>query len=73
MFKIEIHAEDGRELRMSKGHFIYFKDAEGTESYWEWEHIAGIAAEFDPIFGKASKLIDEAAEHLPDLPMRALR
>jgi hypothetical protein len=73
MFKIEIQADDGRELKMSKGSFIYFKDAGGNDSYWEWEHIAGIAAEFDPLFARAVDLVDEAQKTLPDLPMSGVR
>lgn len=73
MFKIEIQADDGRELKMSKDNFIYFRGADGKDTYWEWEHIAGKAAAFDPIFKQAKALIDKAEEHLPDLPMTGLR
>ncbi len=42
MFKIEITDEDGRQLQVSKRNFLYFKKADGTERYWEWEHIRGV-------------------------------
>jgi hypothetical protein len=73
MFKIEIQAEDRRELKMSRDNFIYYKDADGKDSYWEWKHIAGKAAAFDPIFNRAADLVDTVAERLPDLPMTGLR
>jgi hypothetical protein len=69
MFKIEIYADDGRELKMSRGSFIYYKDADGKDTYWEWEHIAGIAEKFDAIFEEASVLVNKTAERLPNLPM----
>lgn len=73
MFKIEINADDGRELKMSKDNFIYYRDAEGNDSFWEWEHIAGKAEEFDPLFTQARALIDQAESCLPDIPMPGLR
>jgi hypothetical protein len=33
MFKIEIRAEDGRELKMTKDNFIYYKFADGTDTF----------------------------------------
>lgn len=73
MFKIEIKADDGRELKMSKGSFIYFKAADGKDTYWEWEHIRGREEEFGPVFEKARALVDKAQKLLPDLPMTGLR
>ena len=73
MFKIEIRAEDGRELKMTKDNFIYYKFADGTDTFWEWEHIAGKADVFDPLFTQARRLVEEAEKRLPDLPMSGLR
>lgn len=73
MFKIEIQTDDGRELKMNKDNFIYYKDSDGNDSYWEWEHIAGNAAVFDPLFAKAEELMGEAEKKLPDLPMSGVR
>jgi hypothetical protein len=73
MFKIEIQADDGRELKVSRDNFIYYRDAEGRDSYWEWEHIRGKAKQFDPIFEEAKMLIEKVESRLPDLPMTGLR
>ena len=73
MFKIEIKADDGRVLKMSKNNFIYYRDTEGNDTFWEWEHIVGKAAKFEPLFSQARKLIDQAEKQLPDLPMPGLR
>ena len=73
MFKIEIHAPDGRELKMSQGDFIYYKDAQGTDTYWEWEKIVPIEDKFEDLFNDADKLVDQAAERLPNIPMPGTR
>ncbi len=73
MFKIEIKTDDGRELKISKENFIYFKFADGTDTFWEWEHVAGRTEDFDPLFSQAQRLIDEAQARLPDIPMSAWR
>jgi hypothetical protein len=73
MFRVEIQTDDGRELKISKNSFVYYRGADGKNTYWEWEHIAGKAQEFDPLFDQARSLIDKAEEHLPDLPMTGLR
>ncbi|MGB5984093.1 MAG: hypothetical protein WBG37_02230 [Desulfobacterales bacterium] len=69
MFKIEIAADDGRQLKISKENFLYFMNAEGTDSYWEWEHIRGRAADLEPLFEQARELLASAEKRLPDLPM----
>jgi len=73
MFKIEIKANDGLELKMSKNHFICYRNAGGRDSFWEWEHIAGKAEEFDPLFTPPRTLSDQAEKYLPDIPMPGLR
>ncbi|MGA6925522.1 MAG: hypothetical protein WBY88_07565 [Desulfosarcina sp.] len=73
MFKIEIQSDDGRELKISRDNFVYFKAADGRDTFWEWEHIRAKSEAFDPLFDQASKLIDEAEAHLPDWPMSGLR
>lgn len=73
MFKIEIQTDDGRTLKLSKDLFIYYQDADGKDTYWEWEHIRGRAAQFDPIFAQARALVDKTEERLPDLPTSGLR
>lgn len=73
MFKIEIQADDGRELKMTRDNFIYFKFADGTDTFWEWEHVAGRADDFDALFAKARQLVDAAEKRLPDMPMSGLR
>ena len=73
MFKIEIHAADGRELQMSQGDFIYYKDADGVDTFWEWEKIVPIEDRFLALFQEADKLVDKAAERLPNIPMPGKR
>lgn len=73
MFKIEIKDENGRELKMAKDNYIYYRGADGKDSFWEWEHIVLKEAAFDPLFAQARKLIDEAEKQLPDWPMSGLR
>jgi hypothetical protein len=73
MFKIEIQADDGRELKLSENNFIYYKGVDGKDVYWEWEHIAGKEKEFLPLFHQAKALIDDAEKRLPDIPMSGLR
>jgi hypothetical protein len=73
MFKIIIEDDHGRKLEMSKGSYIYFKDADGDDAYWEWEHLAGNTEKFDQIFSEAGSMLDRTAELLPNLPMSALR
>jgi hypothetical protein len=73
MFKIEIQADDGCELKMSKHSFFLYKCADGKDSYWEWEYIAGKAQAFDFLSTQAKFLIDKAEAHVPDLPMTGLR
>jgi hypothetical protein len=69
MFKIEIHLDDGRELKMSKGDFIYYKDTDGIDTYWEWEKIAPTQEKFDALFKEAADIVDRAVRRLPDIPM----
>ena len=73
MFKIEIHTEDGRELKMSKGDFIYFKDVDGIDTFWEWEKITPLKEKFERLFEDADRLVDNAAERLPNIPMPGTR
>lgn len=72
MFKIEIQVDDGRELKVSQGGFIYYKGADGKDTYWEWEHLAA-DEKFEAIFAGARALVDKAEERLPNLPMTGLR
>ena len=73
MFKIDIQTDDGRMLEMSKDLFIYYQDAGGKDTYWEWEQFRGRAAQFDPIFAQARALVDKTEERLPDLPIPGMR
>ena len=73
MFTIEIQDEAGRTLKMSRDNFIYYKGADGKDSFWEWEHLAAKSESFDPIFAQAKELIDKAEKRLPNLPMSGLR
>lgn len=73
MIKIEIQRADGRELKVSRENFIYFKGADGRDTFWEWEHIGGKGEVFDPLFEKAARLLDEAEANLPDWPMSGRR
>lgn len=73
MFKIEIHATDGRELKISQGDFIYYKDADGIDTFWEWEKITPIEGKFEALIEDADNLVDKAAEHLPNIPMPGTR
>jgi hypothetical protein len=73
MIKFEIQTDDGRELKVSKNNFIYYRDTEGTDTYWEWEHIQGKEKQFEPIFNEVRKLLKKAETHLLRLPMTNLR
>ena len=73
MFNIEIKADDGRELKIAKDNFIYFKYADGTDTFWEWEHIRGRAEDFLFLFNQAKRMIEETEKRLPDQPMSGLR
>jgi hypothetical protein len=73
MYKIEIHAADGRELKMSKGSYVYYKPAEGQDTFWEWEKLTAIEEKFDALFEEADNLLDKAAERLPNIPMPGTR
>lgn len=73
MFTIQIQDDAGRQLKMAKNNYIYYKGADGKDTFWEWEHIAAKAEAFDPIFAQAKTLIDKAEESLPNLAMSGLR
>ena len=73
MFKVEIEAEDGRTLRVSKGAFLFFRDISGKETYYEWEHLKGREKELDPVFDQAGRMLEEIEAFLPSEPYPPLR
>lgn len=73
MFKIQIHADDGRELKMSKGSYVYYKPADGHDTFWEWEKLEAIEEKFDALFEEADRFLEKAARRLPNTPMPGTR
>ena len=55
MSKIEIKADDGRVLKISDNNFIYYRDTDGNDIFWEWEHVSGKAEEFKRLFAQADE------------------
>lgn len=73
MIKIEIHAEDGSEVKVSKGNFVYYKEPSGKDHYWEWSHFSGRDTDFEQIFEAARGLAASVRDILPEIPMSAMR
>jgi len=67
MPNLTIKGRDGRELQISLGNFIYFKDAEG-EVNWEWEYIPNLHQEIEKLIARTEMMLDEVKKLLPDLP-----
>jgi hypothetical protein len=72
MPNLTIKGRDGRELQISQGSFVYFKDEEG-EVNWEWEYIPGIHEEIENILARAERVLDEIKKLLPDRPVGRIK
>ena len=73
MFKIIIESDDGRRLDMSKESYISFRNSDGKETYWEWEHLEGNTDKYEQIFTAARAMLDRIPDLLPDIPMTGYR
>ena len=74
MTKLIYHAEDGREVHISKGYFVYLKTKEGEERNWEWQYIPAIHKAIDRIFKEAEVIYDQVTDLLPkDIPMGKIK
>jgi len=67
-----VKGRDGRELQISHGGFVYFKDEEG-EVNWEWEYIPKAHEEIENILARAESMLDEIKKLLPDRPMGRIK
>jgi hypothetical protein len=73
MFKIEIRSDDGREAQISPGNFLYYREENGKEHFFEWNHFTGRDQEFIRIFETARTILESIESMLPDLPPSAIR
>jgi len=73
MFKIEIETEDGKTLRTSRGEYLFFRTADGKETYYEWEHLAGRGDELAAVFESAGRIVGMVEDFLPEEPYPPLR
>jgi len=63
MFKIEIRSDDGREAQISPGKFLYYKEENGKEHFFDWNHFTGRDQEFIRIF-ETTRTILESIESM---------
>ena len=63
MFKIEIISDDGREAQISPGKFLYYKEENGKEHFFDWNHFTGRDQEFIRIF-ETTRTILESIESM---------
>jgi phage pi2 protein 07 len=67
-----VKAQDGRELQISRGGFVYYKDNEG-EVNWEWQYISDLQEDMEKILKRAESMLDEVKSLLPDSPMGRIK
>lgn len=72
MADLIVRDEEGREIQISKGEFIFLKDSEG-EVNWDWQYIDEIQSQIETMLKEAAKYIDQVKELLPDIPMGRLK
>jgi hypothetical protein len=73
MPNLTIKTEDGRELQISRGSFIFLRDEEG-EVNWEWEHLLPeIGQELEGILDRSEAIVNEVKSLLPNIPMGRLK
>jgi len=74
MAKLIYHADDGREIHISRGYFIYLKTEEGDERNWEWQYIPAIHDDINRILEDADKFYDRVKRLLPkDMEMGKIK
>lgn len=67
-----VKANDGRELQISRGGFVYYKHKEG-EVNWEWQYISNLHEDIEKILERAEGMLDEVKTLLPDRPMGKIK
>ncbi len=72
MADLIVRDEEGREIQISKGEFIFLKDSEG-EVNWDWQYIDEIQSQIETMLKEAANYIDQVKELLPDIPMGRLK
>ncbi|MFO7965873.1 MAG: hypothetical protein R6U50_18245 [Desulfobacterales bacterium] len=73
MAKIEIKCDDGREIQISRGNYVFYKEADGKEHFWEWSHFSGREKDFDRVEETAAGMVRSIEAILPDIPLSAVR
>lgn len=71
--KIQIESDEGVKIDIDWGKYLFHRDREGQETFYEWEHLTGNEAELKPIFAHAEKMIKQIQDFLPRKPLSALR
>ena len=73
MLYFEIRSESGREIQFSRDNYIYLKEPDKHEHFWQWNQFDGREKEITRICEKARELAVEVEALLPDQPMSAVR
>lgn len=71
--KIQIESDDGQKLDVDWGTYLFYRDPEGRETFYEWEHLTGNEAELEPVFSDADRIMKQIVSFLPRKPLSALR
>lgn len=72
MADLIVRDDEGREIQISKGEFIFLKDSEG-EVNWDWQYIDEIQPQIETMLKESATYIDQVKELLPDIPMGRLK
>jgi len=71
--KIQIESDGREKIDIAWGQYLFYRDPDGKDSYYEWEHLTGNEGDLEPVFANAEKILKQVRDFLPGKPLSGLR
>ncbi len=66
MRKISIATDNGLELEISPGSHVFYKNDDGSETYWDWQEIEGQHEKLEKIYDQSLQSLENIKSIVPE-------